>query len=103
VNVKEACDISADAFDLQADGRVTGSIFEVCNTTRNYSILAVYRPLGESESISVNYNGAPRQLERSGMSVIATRFGQALRSIPVTVDATNISTPISIAFTVTSV
>lgn len=101
--VPEVCDISADDFSMDATGIVTGSVQEFCNTSTGFQVLASHRPLADSEIAAVQYGANTTLLDGSGLAVVAFRSGQRLATVPVSIDARNISSPLAVAFSLSAV
>lgn len=101
--VPEVCNISANPFVLNANGRVTGSVQEFCNGSSSYQILATHRPLDVGEVAEVQYGGTQSLLNAAGMSLVAIRSGQRLARVNVVIDASAINSPLAVAFTMSAI
>lgn len=101
--VPEVCDIAAGDFVLNEDGQVSGTVQEFCNSNTGYQILASHRPLAPSEVATVRYGGALRNLDLSGLSLVAFRAGQRIETVNVVIDARQITAPLAVAFTMSAV
>lgn len=101
--VPEVCNISANPFVLNANGRFTGSVQEFCNGSSSYQILATHRPLDAGEAAEVQYGGTQSVLNAAGMSLIAIRSGQRIARVNVVIDARSINSPLAVAFTMSAI
>ncbi len=101
--VPEVCNVSAQQFSISEDGIVTGSVYEYCNTSTAFQIVASHRPLSETERASVRYGSGKTQLNVSGMAFVANRFGQRLERVAVSIEAKELVKPLAIAFSVVAI
>lgn len=101
--VPAVCDISADSFTLDQSGVVTGAVREFCNTSTGYQVLASYRPLDTGENATLKYGANTTTLDMSGTARVAFRTGQRLETVPVRIDATGLSRPLAVAFSLSAV
>ena len=104
LTIPEVCDIRADDFFLDpTSGTVVGQIAESCNSGRGFQILASHRPLGEDESVEVNYGTQQSNLDDSGLSQIAFRYGPRHDMVPVSITPIVLAEAISVSFSLTVV
>lgn len=101
--VPEVCDISANQFVADTNGLVTGTVQEFCNSNNSYQIVAMHRPLALDEVAVVQYGGVMRDLDMTGLSLIAFRSGQRIENVNVVIDAREIEAPLAVAFTMSPV
>jgi hypothetical protein len=101
--VPEVCAISAEQFVLTAEGQVAGSVQEFCNSNTQYQVIATHRPLDSVESAQVQYGSIARDLDRSGLSLVALRAGQRIETVSVVINARAILAPLAVAFTMSAV
>ena len=101
--VPEVCDLSADDFTFASDGVLTGSVLEFCNSGAGFQVMAMHRPLDSNEQATVRYGSDISLLDGSGYVAVALRSGQRFENVPVSIDARNITRPLSVAFSLSAV
>lgn len=101
--VPEVCDLSADIFVLNENGRLTGLVQEFCNTSTAYQIFATHRPLENGENATVRYGARTTSLDTTGLASVAFRSGQRLENVAVEINAAKLSAPLAVAFTLSTV
>jgi len=102
--VPVACSLDTRSFTLSDNrDRVTGTLFESCNTNRGFQVLAMHRQLGQNEQVRVRYGNEESLLHPTGFSYIAMRAGARFGPVPVEIDAADIDQPIAISFSLTAV
>ena len=86
--VPEICQLESPAITVDANGdSASGTVFEMCNSGRSFRVVASHRTLVDGEQVHINYGGATRQLDRSGVSDVAQRDGPTVGDVPVTIQA----------------
>ncbi|MEW4448952.1 hypothetical protein [Qipengyuania sp. JC766] len=104
VSVPEYCDIRANDFKAQSDGDfVVGEVFETCNHSRGFQVLASHRSLADEEQVEVDYGGIRASLERTGLSSITFRAGPRYGAVPVKIAAKNLTEVLQVSFSLTPV
>ena len=98
--VPEVCTISASPVTIESDGSYSGTLNEYCNSSAGYSLVALHRPLRETESATVNLDGGMAALGRDGRTLIAIRNGQRLSSSQISIEAGTLLEPLAVGFTV---
>lgn len=101
--VPAVCDIASDDFTVEQDGVVSGSVQEFCNTNTGFQIVASHRPLMSGESADVRYGGVSTALDASGLASLAFRSGQRFATVPVSINASELEAPLSVAFSLYAV
>jgi hypothetical protein len=102
LQVPEVCELEVPQIDLALDQQEAGaSVFEMCNSTRGFSLLASHRPLETSENVQISYGGNTAELSATGMSLIGTRHGPSVGNVPLFVRAAHLSAALSINLAMT--
>lgn len=84
LSIPEVCQIESSSLTIDASGQsASGSVFEICNSGRSFQIVASHRPLVSGEEVEIIYDGEVRQLDSSGISDVAYRYGPVASPIPV--------------------
>lgn len=97
--VPEICEIDSSTLVVGAfEGTTHGTVFEMCNSGRQFRVIASYRTLGEGEKVQINYGDEVRQLDGSGMSDIAQRSGPTVRNVPIVVHTSGLEQSLAISF-----
>lgn len=102
--VPVVCDL--DSTDFQFDpsqNEVVGQVYEYCNSSRGFQVVASHRPLETSEIVEVGYGDQHSMLEPSGFSTVAFRSGPRLSAVPVRIRASGLESQLSVAFAVTAI
>lgn len=103
LSVPEVCDLRATSLMVEtSQSRATGSVSEYCNTSRGYQITANHRPLNAGEVVELTYGGLVRQLEASGVSPVAFRSGARRETIPLSVRADRLDSPLNLSLALTA-
>lgn len=101
--VPAVCEIATDTFVAAQDGKVTGSVFEYCNSSTSYQIIASHRPLDVAEFAEVRYGRERTSLRNSGQTTVAVRFGQRLERVAVEIETQDLSEPLAVAFSISAI
>jgi hypothetical protein len=97
------CEI--DASDLlidQSRQQITGTVFEACNGSGQFHVMASYRRLEDGERVHIDYGGAMTSLDPSGFSNVANRAGAKCGPVPVSINSAGLASPLVISFGLTS-
>lgn len=82
--VPVVCQLEASALVVGKDANEgSASVFEMCNSSGGFRVLAYYRALEPGEQVQIDYAGQLRQLDPGGMSEVASRPGPKVGSVPV--------------------
>lgn len=96
--VPEFCEIEASDVTVDTSaGSATGTVFEMCNSGRGFRILASHRALVAGEEVQINYGGEIRQLDSSGVSDLAHRYGPVSRDVPIEIQASGLVQGLSVS------
>jgi len=104
LRVPAVCSLSADAVSVDpARASASAMIFESCNTSQGFDILAMHRPLLAGERAQVRYDGQTSELLANGMSPIQFRQGARYGAVPVELNTQGLSQGLSVSFAITPV
>ncbi len=102
--VPEVCEIESTALvvDSQA-GTTERSVFEMCNSGRQFRVIASYRALDDDEQVRINYGGEVHELDSSGMSDVGLRRGPMVRHVPISVQTSDLSQTLAISLGIAAI
>lgn len=104
LTVPEICQIDSSAITVDAGGAsASGTVFEMCNSGRGFSVVASHRLLVEGEQAEIDYAGEIRQLDSSGMSDVAHRRGPTIGDVPVTIQTNGLVQNLTISFGIAAI
>lgn len=104
LTVPEICQIDSSAITVDASGEsASGTVFEMCNSGRGFSVVASHRVLAEGEQAEIDYAGEIRQLDSSGMSEVAYRRGPIIGDVPVTIQTNGLVQNLTISFGIAAI
>lgn len=104
VTVPEVCHLQApDVVLTPSQNRFSAQVFEMCNGTSAFRVIASHRDLSDGETIAVTYGGQFSRLNAVGISDIAFRQGPFIGNRPIAIDAVNLKGPIAISLGMTPV
>lgn len=98
VTVPEVCEVQLSG-PLVTMGTATASaqVIEMCNSQRQFRVIAAHRALEEDEQVRVNYGGEVNELHSSGVSNLALVHGPALRTVPISVHSIGLASALVIS------
>lgn len=78
LRVPTVCDLDAGEFQVNgSQSEFTGHVFEYCNSSRGFQVIASHRPLQHSEIVEIDYGEQNSLLGEGGLSMIgSTTSGQ---------------------------
>jgi hypothetical protein len=98
LTVPEICQIeTASVLIDQPTGAAVSSVFEMCNTSRGFRVMASHRTLASGEQVQINYAGQLAELDASGISDVAARDGPVVGAVPIMVQASGLTQGIAIS------
>lgn len=104
LRVPTVCDLDAGEFQVNgSQSEFTGHVFEYCNSSRGFQVIASHRPLQHSEIVEIDYGEQNSLLGEGGLSMIAFRSGPRLSAVPVKIKASGLETELSLAFSLTAI
>lgn len=96
--VPEFCQIESSVVAVDTDNMsVSGTVLEMCNSGRGFRIIATHRSLVAGEKVQIKYGGEIRQLDSSGVSNVAHRYGPIARDVPVEIEANGLVQGLSVS------
>ena len=98
LTVPEVCelDLSQPLVVPQA-GVAHAEVFEMCNSSRAFQVVATHRALEPGEEVRISYGGEANELDSSGVSSLAFRQGPVVRSVPMIVQGVSLATSLVIS------
>ncbi|MEH6790813.1 hypothetical protein [Parasphingorhabdus sp.] len=102
LTIPEICEIESSAFVVDANGiSASGSVFEMCNSSRGFRVIASHRMLATNEQAQISYAGETSQLDSSGLSDVALRSGPTVGNVPVTIQTNGLVQDLTISLGLT--
>ncbi len=102
--VPEICQLDASNVILTpSDTRTVVTVFEMCNGTSGFRIIASHRDLGVEEHVQIDYGGQITDLQPSGISDIAFRYGPFVGEQQVAIETANLKQGIAISLGMTPI
>lgn len=102
--VPEFCQLTASDLSVAGEtGILRGQVFEMCNGSSGYRIVAMHRELDEPEQVAFEFAGVERSLQADGISEIATRTGARYGLRNVNVKYESLRSPLAITLTITAI
>ena len=103
-NVPEVCQLESSVLPVDVLNQTArGTVFEMCNSSRGFRVIASYRPLGDGEEVEFDYGGDIQELDSSGMSDVAQRGGPSVRNVPVAIRANGLAQNLAISLGIAAI
>lgn len=101
--VPEFCQIAASDLNISEEsGMLHGQVFEMCNGSSGYRIVAVHRELDQAENVDFEFAGVQKPLQANGWSEISSRTGARFGVRDVNVKYESLRAPLAITLTITA-
>lgn len=98
VTVPEVCEVHLSGSLVATDAAIgSAQVVEMCNSQRQFRVIASHRALAEGEQVRLNYGGELNDLDKSGVSNIALVHGPRLRTVPITVQSVGLASALVIS------
>lgn len=96
--VPEVCELQLTQPVAAPQGGVASAeVFEMCNSSRAFQVVASHRALAPGEEVRITYGGELSKLDSSGVSHLALRQGPIVQSVPMIVQSVSLTSALVIS------
>ena len=103
LNIPEICQLEASIASVDPEsGVTTGNVFEMCNASHGFRVIASHRKLVAGETARIVYAGQTSPLAPAGLTEISVRQGPVAKKVPFVVQARGLREELAISLGITA-